>query len=671
MNTIARTILVTVVAVLAFGCPAFANTTIGGRVELDGQALAQAEVTLWATDGSAAPHRLDSGSTAADGSFQLSHTRSAADSVLYLVARGARDSGAEVTLLTVLAAPAPPQVVINELTTVASAFTTARFIKGEEIAGNPLGLRIAAGNTPNLVNPVTGTWGEVLLDPINSTQHTTLARLNTLAAMITAFGTVADEQWRADFLKAAAATGAPAPKTTLEAMASIARTPWASPAELFDLYNAVYPQPQDGSRRSAPFIPYLAYSPPDFAMMLKFSGGGIYSAGKLQVDAQGNIWSGQNWMAGSQSGVMTNIGGNTIKLAPDGTPLSPPITGFTGLGIDGIGWGTGVSNDAIWLGGLNNAIGIMDFEGQPIASGADFPMAAQLGNLMGVGVAANGDVWVADATKNNLLHFPGGRVEDGKVVNVKGLLSPFHLAIDDRNRVWVSSSQGAAIVRFPADDPARAESFEVGAIVRGVALDSKGNLWAASNTDVGMPLPHFPQGTATPIMKQFQIMLQNLLPDFAAGAISAEKPVGVINLILADGTQPAPKGFKGDNKVFIPWGVSIDGNDDVWFGNFWGRGVGLMVGVEPRGRATGARTGDVLHVFQSGAIQMVTDVVIDPAGNAWVANNWNVLDVLDTPDPDRTNSTKGGGDGLVVIYGVAAPVKTPVIGQVQAAAPVR
>ena len=132
--------------------------------------------------------------------------------------------------------------------------------------------------------------------------------------MITAFGTVADDGWRADFLKVSRTTGGAMPKDTLEAMAGIARAPWANPKALYALFDKAYPQPKDGSRRNAPFVPYLAYSPPDFAMILKFAGGGVYSAGKLQVDAKGNIWSGQNWMAGSQSGVIRNIGGGTIKL---------------------------------------------------------------------------------------------------------------------------------------------------------------------------------------------------------------------------------------------------------------------------------------------------------------------------------------------------------------------
>ena len=56
---------------------------------------------------------------------------------------------------------------------------------------------------------------------------------------------------------------------------------------------------------------------------------------------------------------------------------------------------------------------------------------------------------------------------------------------------------------------------------------------------------------------------------------------------------------------------------------------------------------------------------IDPAGNAWVANNWNNPDAVGDADPARPTSTWGGGDGIVVIYGVAAPAKTPLLEQVQ------
>ncbi len=63
---------------------------------------------------------------------------------------------------------------------------------------------------------------------------------------------------------------------------------------------------------------------------------------------------------------------------------------------------------------------------------------------------------------------------------------------------------------------------------------------------------------------------------------------------------------------------------------------------------------------------MVTDVSIDPAGNVWVANNWNSLEAAAAGEnPSRPTSTWGGGQGFTVIYGVAAPVQPPRIGKVR------
>jgi hypothetical protein len=126
---------------------------------------------------------------------------------VYLVAKGGTmttaNQGANdaVALMVLLANPLPRTVTVNELATVASAFAAAQFITGEAISGNPLGLRIAAGNVPGLVDPASGHWGKVLLDPINSTQTSALASLNTLGSVITTFTTVANEDWRSAFAR--------------------------------------------------------------------------------------------------------------------------------------------------------------------------------------------------------------------------------------------------------------------------------------------------------------------------------------------------------------------------------------------------------------------------------------------------------------------------------------
>ena len=90
-----------------------------------------------------------------------------------------------------------------------------------------------------------------------------------------------------------------------------------------------------------------------------------------------------------------------------------------------------------------------------------------------------------------------------------------------------------------------------------------------------------------------------------------------------------------------------------------------MAGVDTKGHPAGTKPGDVVHVFKGGSIQMLTDVAIDPAGDVWAANNWNDPVAATSGDPNRATSTWGGGSGLTVIYGVAAPVKPPRIGVVK------
>jgi hypothetical protein len=652
-------------ASLLFVGQAIAQQSIKGQVLGGGAPIANSTVTLW--EGSAAaPKQLAQTKTDGDGRFEVRSKGASNDTILYLVAAGGTAKAKQgsgdnpaIVLLSVLGNKTPDKVVINELTTVASVFTAARFISGQAISGNPLGLRIASGNAPNLVDPATGTWGKVLLDPLNSSMTTTMANLDTLGSLITAYFTVANDDWRGRFLKAATPLGGVAPKDTLEAMANIARTPWAAPKELYALFDEAYPLPAPDGRRSAPFAPYLVYVPDDFALSLSFSGGGDFANGRFMFDAEGNLWSGMNWMPGSQSGVNKSTGGGVGKFSPNGTALSPPITGFTGMGIDGVGWGTAVTKDRVWISSFNGKILVMDFNGKPVASESDFPFKEKFLGLMGIGVAPNGDVWIADGSDNQLLYFPGGRIKDGKIVKPAGLVSPFDVVIDSQNRVWVANSSSDTVVRFPMSDPSKVETFHVGIGVRALALDSKENVWVANNMDLKMPLPKLPANAS--IMEQFKIITDAMVK-YIEGPPA--RITGQVNMIRPDGTQPAPQGFTGPGES-IPWGINVDGNDDVWVGNMWSRSATLLAGDNTKGHPAGTKIGDVIHIFQSGSIQMVTDVSIDPAGNVWVANNWNSLQGAAGQDPPRPISTWGGGSGFTVIYGVAAPVKPPRIGKVQ------
>src|SRR5271166_6466844 len=248
---------------LLLAAQALAAEGIKGQVLGGGAPVAKSTVTLWEAS-AAAPKQLGQTKTNDDGRFEVRAKGASKDSILYLVANGgvpkASKAGSDnpvIALLAVVGSNPPASVTINELTTVASAFTNARFISGTAISGNPLGLKIAAGNVPNLVDPATGGWGKVLLDPLNSSMTMTMASLDTLGSLLTASFTVANDDWRARFYKAATPTGGATPKNTLEAIAGIAREPWANPKDLYALFDEAYPQPKDGARRSAPFVPYL------------------------------------------------------------------------------------------------------------------------------------------------------------------------------------------------------------------------------------------------------------------------------------------------------------------------------------------------------------------------------------------------------------------------------
>jgi hypothetical protein len=71
------------------------------------------------------------------------------------------------------------------------------------------------------------------------------------------------------------------------------------------------------------------------------------------------------------------------------------------------------------------------------------------------------------------------------------------------------------------------------------------------------PPPVIPDGVS--IMEQFKIAAAHMLKVLTE---NPEMTMGVVNMIRPDGTQLAPKGFAGDSVINVPWGVSIDGNDD-------------------------------------------------------------------------------------------------------------
>jgi DNA-binding beta-propeller fold protein YncE len=132
--------------------------------------------------------------------------------------------------------------------------------------------------------------------------------------------------------------------------------------------------------------------------------------------------------------------------------------------------------------------------------------------------------------------------------------------------------------------------------------------------------------------------------------------------VRPDGTVLPP--FDGGKSIVAPWGIAIDGNDNVWVANSIGRSITELCGVRTDTCPPGYKTGCPISPPGGyiGGLQIITDVAIDPAGNVWVANNWDRPDEGFKKVLDPALSTHFGGDGTVVFFGLAKRVRTPLIG---------
>src|SRR5499427_5507461 len=115
--------------------------------------------------------------------------------------------------------------------------------------------------------------------------------------------------------------------------------------------------------------------------------------------------------------------------------------------------------------------------------------------------------------------------------------------------------------------------------------------------------------------------------------------------------------------------VVVDGNDNVWISNFAmpNSPITQLCGVRTENCPAGFKTGDQISPpggYVGGGLQMQVDVAVSPSGDVWVMNNWQDIDSCFGVPPEVL-STRCGGQGVVVFFGIAKPVRTPQIGPAQ------
>lgn len=109
----------------------------------------------------------------------------------------------------------------------------------------------------------------------------------------------------------------------------------------------------------------------------------------------------------------------------------------------------------------------------------------------------------------------------------------------------------------------------------------------------------------------------------------------------------------------------------MWISNFISPNspITQLCGARTETCPPGFKTGDPISPpggYVGGGMQMLTDIAVGPAGDVWVMNNWQDLDMCFASSTDEARSTRCGGQGVTIFFGLAKPVAAPQIGPARA-----
>lgn len=638
MTKLERTSTITallVTALLAGQAPA-APTQQKGRVTSGGEPIAGSTITLFragSSPGSGAV-ALGTAHSNAGGHFSIAYTPPGPDAVLYLVADGPR---AGMRWASVLGErDLPGNATINERTTIATAYAMAQFIDGAQIGGNATGVRNASATLRNIVNPGSGQVGSVLDNPPNGSRTSTKRAFNSLANMLAAC--VHDPVACPSLFALATPPGGPPPQDTLQAAVNIAHFPWRHSEPLWGLSQTV-----------SPYRPALESPPQSWVLAIKYAGNGheFDGPGNMAFDADGNVWVTNNYTFRTNHALPTCGGKQLIKLKPNGEDF--PGAPFAGGGIDGAGFGITLDPDGnVWVGNFGfygstcpdallppaDSVSVFSSAGVAVSPSGGFTRGG-ISSPQGTVSDRTGNIWIANTCGNSVTQYRQGNPDDHWIRNL-GASKPFDITIDAGGSAWITDNLNDCVVRLASNGAPIGDPVCDGGIKAplGIAVDSRANLWVANSAIVPVPCPEDPA------------------QDY--GDLQPNRDLASVTRIGPDASVVTT--YRGGG-LAIPWGIAVDGKDNVWIADFAGERLSHFCGANPANCPTGHETGQPIAPdgYSFDGLVRNTGVAIDPSGNVWVANNW-------LKDPVQTNP---GGDAMVVFIGLAPPVRTPLIGPPQ------
>ena len=324
----------------------------------------------------------------------------------------------------------------------------------------------------------------------------------------------------------------------------------------------------------------------------------------------------------------------TVALNFTGGGMNSP----SGLGVDGEG--------NVWVASYFNTATAFSPLGKPLLPQGI--SGAGLSASYGLAVDANNNAWIPNepslgvaGNSVSVVNESGQSIAGSGGYTSGGLDYPVAVAIDTDTSVWVVDYGNSHLTHLSSSGQALSgtSGYTSGALSFPVAaaIDSSHNVWVAnqSGTTVTRVSPDGSQFT------DFSCCYgpSGLAIDQLGNVWVANYYGNSISEISSGGTIVA-RGAYTSGGLDYPQGIAIDGAGNVWVANFRSPSITELAGATAT--TPGAALSPSTGLGRDAALLEAYAIAIDPSGSVWISNF--------------------GSNILTQFIGVAAPVKTPLIG---------
>ncbi len=286
-----------------------------------------------------------------------------------------------------------------------------------------------------------------------------------------------------------------------------------------------------------------------------------------------------------------------------GTPVF--LSGITGNGLCD-SYGAAVDqNDHVWIPNAQDACGASSVTVlSPSGTSVGVYTAGGIYYPFAVAIDSASDAWIANnAHTLTILSNSGASLSGANGYASSTLVFPNAVAVDSNRNGWLANSSSDTVTKVSADGSTFTE-YVTGSAPDGVAIDASNNVWVAN---------------------------------FRSSSLGLVTAAGVV----ASGAA----GYTGGG-LYFPQGIAVDGAGNVWAANYHAPDSNYGDSLTELSGAASATPGTALSPSigygTNAGMADAYSLAIDASGNIWVSSF--------------------GSSSLIEFIGLAAPVKTPLLG---------